>query len=240
MAQHVQDSVPEIDAADIVCRQIRDRADDFFPDISRYGGCGKASDVMLQHPQYAEIYFFCFFMFGAEAKLQQDPLFLVGAGVKRKIKHGIQKNEGCCIIQDAAFIEADDQLQIFSLFFLRYPAQHRVDDDLPGISDPPFVIFRYLVLREYDSVEIVVAKFQGGNLAADLIHSLRKFLSVFLIKVYHDDTHQFCRQPPDIPFPVHQQFIQIIHGHQLLPLGHISGVFIKNIDIRPNLFPLFF
>ena len=38
---------------------------------------------------------------------------------------------------------------------------------------------------------------------------------------------------------MHQQFVEEVHGHLLLFLGHVSGIFVENIDVGPDLLPLF-
>ncbi len=68
---------------------------------------------------------------------------------------------------------------------------------------------------------------------------LRQFFSVYIVVVGDDLPQQRTRLSADVPFSVGQQIVEKMQRQLFLMLGHICGIFRKDIEIGPQALPFF-
>ena len=124
-----------------------------------------------------------------------------------------------------------------ALLFIR-TLQRGADKMSHAVADPFLVLLCVTEPRLRNLLQVVPEKGKIRHRFLPEMNSLRQFFLIILIEIRDDSSHEIRRLKPDVRLPVGQKLEQEFQRHRLLPLRHVSGIFIENVDIGADILPL--
>ena len=100
------------------------------------------------------------------------------------------------------------------------------------------MLFREADVRTDDAVQIGREQGKVGHGFGRQGHAFGQLLRIGIIEVGDDAPHQGGCLETDIPFPMGQEFIEELQGHQFLMFRHVRRIFLKDADVRADILPL--